>query len=90
MNQVWNWVKGEGKRSERERVDFVYWSAWGVVFWPAGATVWWVVSWEVERGGGNGGGWGGRYRLILRRTVEWRRRMQQPYLRGGTEKERNV
>ena len=38
VNQVWNWVRGEGERSVRERVERVYWSAWAEVRAPAGAT----------------------------------------------------
>ena len=37
-NQVWNWVKGEGWSWERVRVPLVYWSAWGWLFFPPGAT----------------------------------------------------
>ena len=39
MNQVWNWVKGEGSSWERERVPLVYWSAWPEGRSPAGATL---------------------------------------------------
>lgn len=38
VNQVWNWVKGEGSSWGREREPLVYWSARGVEFVPAGAT----------------------------------------------------
>ena len=39
VNQVWNWVKGEGSSWERERVPLVYWSARAEEVWgPAGAT----------------------------------------------------
>ena len=40
MNQVWNWVRGEGASWARERVPLVYWSARAEeVCGPAGATV---------------------------------------------------
>lgn len=44
VNQVWNWVRGEGESCERERVERVYWVAWAEVREPAGAT----------KGGGEG------------------------------------
>ena len=31
VNQVWNWIRGEGESWERERVPLVYWSARYVV-----------------------------------------------------------
>ena len=35
---MWNWVNGEGERSERVSVPLVYWSACWVGLSPAGAT----------------------------------------------------
>lgn len=67
MNQLWNWVKGEGESWERERAPRVYWSAWAEVRAPAGATAkGGVVSWGGFAGGG---GDGVRYRSVLRRGV---------------------
>lgn len=43
-NQAWNWVKGEGEREERERLERVYWSAWWVESELAGATVWRLIE----------------------------------------------
>lgn len=42
VNQLWNWVKGEGESWVRVREDLVYCSAWAWVLLFAGATV--VVS----------------------------------------------
>ena len=53
VNQVWNWVKGEGWSWERERVDLVYWSACGLLGVLDGATVV-EVSWGVRRWWGRG------------------------------------
>lgn len=52
VNQVWNWVKGEGSSWERSREPFVYWSACLVVGSEVGATVegeglvewWWATA----------------------------------------------
>ena len=55
VNQVWNWVNGEGDNWERSRVPLRYWSAWGVDFWPAGATAR-MVSSEWTRGSERYGG----------------------------------
>jgi len=39
VNQVWNWVKGEGSSWERSREPFVYWSACLLEGSEVGATV---------------------------------------------------
>lgn len=57
MNQVWNWVKGEGLSWERSREPFVYWSACLVEGSEVGATVrgGGLVRGEGKRRGGVGG-----------------------------------
>jgi len=55
VNQVWNWVKGEGSSWERSREPFVYWSACLLEGSEVGAT---VGGGGVSEGGGEeeGGG----------------------------------
>jgi len=49
VNQVWNWVRGEGDREERSRVPLRYWEGPR----PPGATVQ-----EVSLPGGGAEWWG--------------------------------